>query len=361
MIYFNNQCVFEKEDLMIKMLKLVSAAIAASLLLVPSLSHAQELTLRVEPGIAVPLTEPQSDRFKVGGAFAIKPELGLTPYLSIGPSISFLALPSSISGINTGTAWMFGGFGRLKRPHDASNTDTGLAAVSPWVDADLQYVYTNPLNRFGFAMAVGASVPTSDDRSLWVGPFVRYQGVVQGETVGYDSSNAKILIFGLSFEVGSKTEKKTESMPVVVVPSAPPCPQPPVIIEKPPVVILENVTVEESQVIQFAWDSPVIDADAETQLAEVLKKLLAAKSFESIKIEGHASSEGGVEHNNVLSKKRAQAVADYLVAHGVPKDKVTVTGFGSSVPVATNKTEEGRILNRRAEFVVKFVIVKEVK
>jgi outer membrane protein OmpA-like peptidoglycan-associated protein len=342
-----------------KLLKAISGVlVAAGLLAVPSMAQAQSLTLRLEPGVAVPLGSPQSDRFKVGGGLAVKPELGLGSYLSVGPSVSFLALPSSISGIDTGTAWAFGGFGRLKRPHDEKNTGHGFSAVSPWVDADLQYVRTDPLNRLGWAVGIGAAVPTSDSRQLWVGPFARYQSVFQEEGHrGFDTSDAKIFIAGLSIEIDPAGYRKKAAPP----PPAPPPPAPPPMIQPlpvppPPVVVTQDVDIEVKQVIQFAWDSPVLDATANEQLNAVVKKITSSKGFGAIKVEGHASSEGQVEHNNILSKKRAQSVADFLVAHGVPQDKVTVVGFGSNVPVASNKTEAGRVLNRRAEFVVKFTV-----
>lgn len=340
------------------LLKAISGLmVAAGLLALPSVAQAQSLTLRLEPGVAVPVGEPQASRFGVGGAMAIKPELGLGSYFSVGPSLSFVGLPSNISGIDTGTAWAYGGFGRLKRPHDEKNTGHGWSAVSPWVDADLQYIRTQPLDRLGWSLAVGAAVPTSDSRQLWVGPFVRYQSVFQDDSVAHaDTTDAKVLIAGISFEIDPVGQKKKASPP----PPAPPPPAPPIVqpqpVPPPPVVETADVDMELRQVIQFAWDSPALDATANKQLTEVIQKITSSKGFGAIKVEGHASSEGQVEHNNVLSKKRAQAVADFLVAHGVPKDKVTVVGFGSKVPVATNKTEAGRVLNRRAEFVVKFTI-----
>jgi len=345
---------------MIKYLKLLSAAlVGASLLAAPKLAQAQQLTLRVEPGVAVPLTNPQSGIFNVGVAAAVKPELGIGSYLSVGPSVSAMALPAKADGVDTGTLWAFGGFLRVKRPHDEKNTGHDFSAASPWVDADLQYVRTGPLDRFGWSAAAGVSFPTSDARTLWVGPFVRYQSVFQEDKPGFNGNSAKVAIIGLSFEFGARATKKSEptpnpTPPVVVNPVPTPEPTPPP--AKP-----ETTVVELKQTVQFAWDSPVIDSTAEGLLTDVIKKLTASNSFESIKIEGHASSEGQVEHNDALSLKRASAVVDFLVAHGISRDKLSATGFGSRVPVATNKTPAGRILNRRAEFVVKFVVVKESK
>ncbi len=78
-----------------------------------------------------------------------------------------------------------------------------------------------------------------------------------------------------------------------------------------------------------------------------------------VQIEGHASSEGGDDHNQTLSEKRAEAVLDYLVAHGIAKERLVSKGFSSSVPVATNLTEAGREQNRRVEFVVHFIILND--
>jgi outer membrane protein OmpA-like peptidoglycan-associated protein len=330
-----------------------ASLVGAFLLLSPLSAQAQELSLRVEPGVAIPLTSPQTERFKVGGAAAIKPELGLGSYFSVGPSVSFVGLPSKLSNVDAGTLWGVGGFLRVKRPHDEKNTDTGLSAISPWVDADLQYVRTGPLDRFGYALAAGASVPTSDERNLWVGPFVRYQDVYQADKVGFNSNSAKTLILGLSFELGAGVQKKTNCPPPiqpVVIEQVPP---PPV---EPPVVVYHDVDRNSQEVIQFPYDSSVLGEEQTVALALVAKNLLASKSYNSIRVEGHASSEGPVKYNNALSERRAQSVLDALVADGLPRDRLSVVGFGSSVPVASNKTEAGRVKNRRAEFVVKFVV-----
>lgn len=334
----------------------LSASLVGVVLLLSPYAQAQKISLRVEPGVAIPLTNPQAERFNVGGAAAIKPELGLGSYFSVGPSVSFVGLPSKLSNVDAGTLWGFGGFLRVKRPHDEKNTDTGFAAISPWADADLQYVRTGLLDRFGYALAAGASVPTGDDRCLWLGPFVRYQDVYQTDKVGFNSNSAKILILGLSFELGAGVQKNVPpSPPQPVVERVPPP------VEPPPVVVYHDVDRNSQETIQFPYDSAVLGADQKAALAAVAKNLLSVKSYNSIRVEGHASSEGAVQYNNALSERRAQSVFDELVADGLPRDKMSVMGFGSRVPVASNKTEVGRVKNRRAEFVVKFVVSEESK
>jgi OOP family OmpA-OmpF porin len=68
-----------------------------------------------------------------------------------------------------------------------------------------------------------------------------------------------------------------------------------------------------------------------------------------IEIAGHTDSQGGDDYNQGLSERRAQAVLDYFVSHGVNPGNITVRGYGESEPVADNSTREGRAANRRVE------------
>ena len=70
-----------------------------------------------------------------------------------------------------------------------------------------------------------------------------------------------------------------------------------------------------------------------------------------ISIQGHADSIGSKEYNQDLSEKRAGAVMEYLVANGIDKGRLSAVGYGLSRPRAPNKTETGRALNRRVEFI----------
>lgn len=325
-------------------------------LALPSIAQAQEFTLRVEPGVAFPVGNPQHQRFDVGGALALKPEFSFGPgnVVSVGPSAQVIALPSTIDGVDAGTAWQFGGFLRLKRTHGLNNKGTGFGATSPWLDADLGYVRTGDLNRIGWSVAVGASVPTGADRQVWIGPFVRFNDIHQdGGQIGLNTNDAKTIIAGLSFEFGASAKAvATSTTPEPTTPDAVPEVQP----SRPAVSTTVSRQVELREVVQFAWDSAVLDAKAQTLLNTVRGKLANADSIKSIVISGHASSEGQVAHNNVLAQKRADAVVSFLVKHGIDRSKMTAIGYGSRVAVATNKTEAGRVANRRAECVVDFVI-----
>ena len=73
----------------------------------------------------------------------------------------------------------------------------------------------------------------------------------------------------------------------------------------------------------------------------------------NIEIAGHTDADGDANANQALSEKRAQVVADYLVRGGLPANRFTAVGYGSSQPMAGNDTEEGKAQNRRIDFVVK--------
>jgi OOP family OmpA-OmpF porin len=73
----------------------------------------------------------------------------------------------------------------------------------------------------------------------------------------------------------------------------------------------------------------------------------------NIEIAGHTDADGDDASNQMLSEKRAQAVADYLVRAGLPADRFTAVGYGSTQPVAANDTDEGKAQNRRIEFLVR--------
>ena len=67
---------------------------------------------------------------------------------------------------------------------------------------------------------------------------------------------------------------------------------------------------------------------------------------------GHTDSQGDRGSNITLSRSRAQAVADYMIARGIAADQIDAIGFGPDVPVADNDTSDGRAANRRIEFKV---------
>lgn len=71
-----------------------------------------------------------------------------------------------------------------------------------------------------------------------------------------------------------------------------------------------------------------------------------------IQLEGHTDAQGSERKNQVLSEKRVQSIKEYLVQHfHIAPDRVRAVGYGSSKPIASNDTPEGRSQNRRVEVV----------
>jgi OOP family OmpA-OmpF porin len=104
--------------------------------------------------------------------------------------------------------------------------------------------------------------------------------------------------------------------------------------------------------IRFEPARATIDPDSTGLLDRLIETALRCPAT-TVEIAGHTDADGDDASNQALSEKRAQAVADYLVKAGLPADRFTAVGYGSTQPVASNDTDEGKAQNRRIEFVVR--------
>jgi OmpA-OmpF porin, OOP family len=104
--------------------------------------------------------------------------------------------------------------------------------------------------------------------------------------------------------------------------------------------------------IRFESGKADIVADSAGLLDRLIETALRCPTV-SIEIAGHTDADGEEAFNRTLSEKRAQAVTDYLVRAGLPADRFTPVGYGSTQPVAGNDTDDGKAQNRRIEFVVR--------
>jgi outer membrane protein OmpA-like peptidoglycan-associated protein len=124
-------------------------------------------------------------------------------------------------------------------------------------------------------------------------------------------------------------------------------PSPPVVAEVPPIPEEKVQRRIILRAVYFDFDKAIIRPDA----APVLDEAVDMMKSEGIAViaQGHTDSIGTDEYNLKLSRRRADAVRNYLVAHGVAPSRITTEGFGESRPVDTNDTPEGRAKNRRVE------------
>jgi outer membrane protein OmpA-like peptidoglycan-associated protein len=102
------------------------------------------------------------------------------------------------------------------------------------------------------------------------------------------------------------------------------------------------------EVYHFASGSPQISG-TDPNLDEMFT-YLKENPKASVQITGYTDNVGSEELNLNLSKQRASAVFNYLVAKGIDAGRMKYSGKGLVNPVADNSTEEGRLKNRRAEF-----------
>jgi len=112
---------------------------------------------------------------------------------------------------------------------------------------------------------------------------------------------------------------------------------------------LDNYEVEYSESVLFKFGSSSLTPDSKKQLDSAASKILDEHRY-VVEIQGHTDKTGSPEYNLQLSKKRADAVVQYLtLQHKVPLHRVFVHGVGSEAPALDNKTREGREQNRRVD------------
>jgi OOP family OmpA-OmpF porin len=153
---------------------------------------------------------------------------------------------------------------------------------------------------------------------------------------------------------GTTTFQDTTPIRIAVAP--PPKPEPPPAKQ----VKIRDNRIEIGEKIQFAYDKAEVLSVSFAILDELAKVIQENPHVQKVSIEGHASEEGEEQHNLLLSKARAEAVRQYLVAKGVSQERLSSVGFGESKPLASNETEAGRETNRRVEFhITKQEVTKE--
>lgn len=128
----------------------------------------------------------------------------------------------------------------------------------------------------------------------------------------------------------------------------------PIVAEPPqPVAVQEKVEKPVSSYAEFLFefDSAKLSSQAMTSINGMAQSVSGLSRY-NISIVGHTDSRGTENYNQILSERRAKAVADYMVSKGVPASSISTVGHGETKPVASNDTKEGRAKNRRAEVTV---------
>jgi cytochrome c oxidase subunit 2 len=107
--------------------------------------------------------------------------------------------------------------------------------------------------------------------------------------------------------------------------------------------VLEHVT--------FETGSAELTALSRYQLEDVIALMNANPDIRAM-LKGHTDSTGDAEANLTLSEARAASVKQFLIDGGIDAARLGSAGYGSTQPIETNDTEEGRAANRRTEFFI---------
>ena len=161
-------------------------------------------------------------------------------------------------------------------------------------------------------------------------------------TVPAGEYRAKLVVYDIAGNTGTSPSKKLD-------------------VEIPLPQLGEGIKVEEEErglkitfsvKVLFGIGKAVLRKDGYATIEQAIK-VLQAYPLNKVSIEGHTDSVGSNAQNQKLSEMRAKAVYDYLVAEGkIDPGRLSAKGWGEDRPIASNKTVNGRDLNRRVEIIV---------
>lgn len=115
---------------------------------------------------------------------------------------------------------------------------------------------------------------------------------------------------------------------------------------------MQKLTENSSSVMRnlfFDYGKSILKPSSQAEVERLYQLLLSQPSM-TIEISGHTDNVSSKSFNKILSQKRANAVANYLIQKGINRSRFQTKGYAFSKPIADNKTEEGRQKNRRVEF-----------
>ena len=113
----------------------------------------------------------------------------------------------------------------------------------------------------------------------------------------------------------------------------------------------EGIVIEFKSQILFGFDQSNLTSEAKANL-DKLVVILQKYPDTNIEIQGHTDSKGTTSYNQKLSEQRASTVSYYLSGKGIATSRLTMIGFGETLPRYTNDTDDGRSQNRRVDFLI---------
>jgi len=116
--------------------------------------------------------------------------------------------------------------------------------------------------------------------------------------------------------------------PAAAPPPPPPAPAP----APPPPPAVQKITLASKALFDF--DKAILKPEGKAAIdSEIISKLSSVQKLELVLVTGHTDRIGSQQYNQRLSERRADAVRDYLVSRGVPRDRIETLGMGKTQPV----------------------------
>lgn len=176
-----------------------------------------------------------------------------------------------------------------------------------------------------------------------------YSGVQWSSDVAGSTTDSMVMSLGIRYSLNN-------AKPVLsVTPSATEVKTREVLVEKI-MVSLPSLTRN----AYFGFNEVVVSPQAERDLKPVVERLTSYPESH-VRLLGFADSTGSVEANRIVSERRVNAVADYLVTQGVDETQITTESFGKVDPTYSNDTAEGRALNRRVSLIMDAIQVEQTQ
>jgi OOP family OmpA-OmpF porin len=116
-------------------------------------------------------------------------------------------------------------------------------------------------------------------------------------------------------------------------------------------IVITEKKIELKQTVFFDTNKATIKPVSFALLNDVAQALRDNPKL-SVEVQGHTDSQGDDAFNKKLSQRRAESVRTYITGKGVDGSRMVPMGYGEDVPVADNRTADGRSQNRRVEFVI---------
>ncbi len=104
--------------------------------------------------------------------------------------------------------------------------------------------------------------------------------------------------------------------------------------------------------VQFDPDVTSIRVGAVSALDAIAEAIKTNPYVKTVRIEGHSDDNGSPEYNERVAESRARSVMAFFATKGVALDRMQIKSFGSTRPLASNTSPEGRQLNRRVEIII---------